>query len=183
MKPPLNSRFQAVATIIIAVFVVYASIIATLNFLNTPRIGYVNSSVVMEQYPAAVAARNSLNAQLTSWGKNLKTLEGELKALNQGILAQEPTMDSRVLGEKQEEMKRKQQDYARYNRAVQEKAVQLEQSLMQPVYEEINAGMKSFGEKEGYAIIFGTVAGGNILFAQDAVDLTDEFLAYSGVGM
>jgi hypothetical protein len=38
--------------------------------------------------------------------------------------------------------------------------------------------MKSFGKERGYDIIFGTVSGGNILYGEDAVNITNEFLKY-----
>lgn len=163
---------------ITTVVVIYAAVIATLNFLNTPRIGYVNSAILLEKYPGAIAARDSLNAQLEKWNRNVKTLEEELNALNREMIARADKWDTKTLKEKKKALEKKQQDYLRYSRAVQEKAVKLEQELMQPVYDEINAYMKDFGKTYGYDMIFGTLAGGNILYAREAVDLTDDFLTY-----
>ena len=178
MAPVTRNRFEKFAFIIIAACVLYASVISTLNFIATGKVGYVNSNLMLENYPGAIAAREKLNAQMTEWQENIKTLEAELSQLSQELVDKGKKLDKKTLAEKNDALKKKQEDYLRYTRAIQEKAATLEQELMQPVFDEINVFITDYGEEEGYAIIFGTLSGGNILFAQDAADLTDEFLAY-----
>ncbi|RMF60083.1 MAG: OmpH family outer membrane protein [Calditrichaeota bacterium] len=178
MKRIPKFPFEKAIIILTAVVVVYAAVISTLNFVTNPKIAYVNSAILLEKYPGAITARDSLNAQIERWSQNVKTLEKELEQLNSELITQAEKWDKKTLKKKQGVIKKKRQDYARYSRAVQEKAARLEQELFQPVYTEINAYMKDFGDKEGYEIIFGTLAGGNILYGRDAVNVTDEFLAY-----
>lgn len=183
MKKQQKSGYEKYAIIFTAVAVVYAAVIGTLNFLQTPKIGYVDSSVLMEKYPTAIEAREKFDARMSEWNQNIKTLESEINKLNQEMVADAGKWKKNTLKEKKETLQKKQQDYVRYSRAIQEKAAKLEQELMQPVYAEINAYMKDFGDDAGYEMIFGTLAGGNILFAQDAVDLTKDFLAYAKAKM
>jgi outer membrane protein len=164
----------------IAILTIYAAVVAaTLTFFRSPKIGYVDSATLLQQYKGAAAAKGKLDKELEEWQKNVKTLETELAQLNQEILKASEKWDRQQRSRKKEEFEKKQTDYARYSRAVNEKAVKREQELMQPVFDELNAHIKDFGHQHGYKIIFGTVAGGNILYGQEATDITGEFLAYA----
>jgi outer membrane protein len=85
------------------------------------------------------------------------------------------------LAQKEEVMKKKQSEYARYRNAINEKAQQTENEIFQPVYADINAKIADFSKAKGYDIVFGTVSGGNILYGDKAVDLTDKFLEFTQV--
>lgn len=162
----------------IMVLTLYAAIIASIDHFAVPKIGYINSSVLLEKYEGAVAARKQLDAEGEKWQANIKTLETELASLNKTFVEENAKWGKKARTEKQAELQKKQDEYVRYKRAVTEKAAKLEQELLQNVYAELNAQVESFGKRNGHQMILGTVAGGNILYAQQAVDLTEAFLAY-----
>ncbi len=163
---------------IAAVLIIYAAVIGTLTYFKTSKIAYVDSSILMEKYPAAQKAREEMNKKSEEWRKNIQTLETELNELNQEMVQNASKWSRVTLQQKQEKMQQKQQEYARYSRAINEKAQQLQNELFQPVYTELNAKLSEYGKAKGYDIIFGTVSGGNIVYADKATDLTDKFLEY-----
>ena len=146
--------------------------------MSSTKIGYVNSSILLERYEGAKEAREKIDKQTGEWQANIRTLEAELSQLNKDIVAKSNEWDKETLESKQEALKDKQEEMLRYSRATAERKSRLERDLMQPVLDTLNAYMKDFGQQRGYDIVFGTVAGGNILFAQESRDLTHEFLAY-----
>ena len=87
--------------------------------------------------------------------------------------------DKKALVQKQEVFKKKQIDYARYSKAINEKAMKLEQEIFQPVYDKLNLAIKEFGNEKGYSIILGTMDGGNILYAENSSNITNNFLEYA----
>lgn len=165
--------------LLVAVLTVYAASLATISVLNSPQLGYVNSSALLEKYPAAIAAREKIKKQTEEWHQNIKTLELELGQLNQDLIENNQEWDKATRKSKQENFAERQKEFLRYNHVAKEKAAKLEQELMQPVLDELNRRMNAFGDEHGYDIIFGTVNGGSILYAQRAVDLTDQILAYA----
>jgi outer membrane protein len=176
---------ELVATVIKGVLVVavlYAATLATILYTKSTKIGYIESSVLMKKYPAAVKARQEFDQKTEEWKKNIQTLETELNQLNQDMVAHASKWSRAELAQREETMKKKQQDYARYRNAINDKAQQTENDIFQPVYTDINAKISEFGKAKGYDIIFGTVAGGNILYGDKAVDLTDRFLEYTQNG-
>jgi outer membrane protein len=161
--------------------VLYAAVISTLNFIGTPKVGYIDSSKLMEKYPPAITAREEFNKKSLAWKENTKTLEDELVKLNQELLENSGKWNKNIIDEKQEKIKQKQMEYSRYGKAINDKAAELEKELFEPVYTELNNKINEFGSNKGYEIIFGTLAGGNILYANNATDLTEEFLSYASV--
>ncbi|MGH7596454.1 MAG: OmpH family outer membrane protein [bacterium] len=164
--------------LLVSILTVYAASLATISVFNSPRLGYVNSSTLLEKYPPAISAREKIKKQTEEWQQNLKALELELGQLNQDLIENNQEWDKATRKSKQEDFAKRQKEFLRYNHVVKEKAAKLEQELMQPVLDELNHCMKEFGDEHGYDLIFGTVTGGNILYAQRAVDLTDQILTY-----
>jgi outer membrane protein len=151
---------------------------ATIDKISTPKIGYIDSSILLQKYDGAVEARQKLEKETSEWRENIQTLEKELNDMNQDMIKKGATWSRSALKKKKEALEKKQQDYVRYSRAVSEKAAKREQELMQEIFDELNALIKDFGKEQGYDIIWGTVAGGNILYGREGRNLTEQFLDY-----
>lgn len=172
------SNYKSKLYYVIIVLCLYSAVIATFNYLSSPKIGYIDSSKLLEQYPAAKKAREEFNSKSITWQENVKTLETELIKLNKELLENSNSWSKQFISERQEEIKKKQLEYNKYGKAISEKASELEKKLFEPIYTEINNKVNEFGSEKGYQIIFGTLAGGNILYGNNNNDLTSEFLTY-----
>jgi outer membrane protein len=161
--------------------VLYAATLATILYTKSTKIGYIESSVLLQKYPAAVKARQEFDQKTEEWKKNIQTLETELNQLNQEMVTNASKWSHAQLAQKEEVMKKKQSEYGRYRNAINEKAQQTENEIFQPVYADINAKIADFSKAKGYDLVFGTVSGGNILYGDKAVDLTDKFLEFTQV--
>jgi len=51
--------------------------------------------------------------------------------------------------------------------------------VSQQIWDRLNANINEYGKAQQYKIILGTQGGGNIMFADDSVDLTAEVLEYA----
>ena len=172
-------KYQRIFILAFAVVALYTASMSTFNFLRTQKVGYINNAILMEKYPGALKARDQLNKKTDEWKKNIQSLESELTLLNQEVIDNAGKWDKRLIAAKEDSIKQKQTEYARYSRAISGKTAQTENELFQPIYSELNTKISDFGKREKYDIILGTVAGGNILYAHDATDLTEKFLAYA----
>ncbi len=165
--------------IIAIILAVIAIAFSAYTYLNSPKIRYIDSSVMLEKYNGAIKAREDFETKSNAWTENIQVLETELNKMNEEIVADGSKWGKKKLADKKKDLDKKGREYAKYRRAIEDKASKLENDLMQPVYDELNSLLEEFGEKKGYDIIFGTVSGGNILHANRKVDITTDFIKYA----
>lgn len=155
-----------------------ALIFSIYQFNGSPKIAYVESNVLLAEYSESKEAREEINTKIEEWQANINTLNGELETLNTELVENAEGWSTSKREEHLGKMQQKQQELGRYNAAVNKKASELETELMEPIYASINSRMKAFGKEKGYKIVFGTVQGGNILYGDEAVNVTWEFINF-----
>ena len=82
----------------------------------------------------------------------------------------------KILKLKQELLGNKQQQINGYQEAIQKKIQEEDKKVTQTVINDINDYIKEYGKNHGYKIIFGASGGGNIMYADESTDLTEEIL-------
>ena len=160
-------------------FSILAVIIAIALYFKIPKIGYIDSAILMQQYRGAIQASELFNEEKEEWENNIITLETELNELNKEFIEKGTNWDQNTIQEKKKKLEDKQKEYYKYRTAIEEKAAKRENELMQPVFDQLNADIADFAKKHNYDIILGTVTGGNILYGTKAKDLTERFLDYA----
>ncbi|GGF27937.1 hypothetical protein GCM10011383_44550 [Hymenobacter cavernae] len=70
----------------------------------------------------------------------------------------------------------KEQQLQQYREAIQQKAVAEQQRLDKETLDEINAYLKQYGKEKGYDFILGATEQGNIVYAAEGKDITEEVL-------
>jgi outer membrane protein len=140
------------------------------------KVGFIRSGVVLEKFKGSQKAKETFQKESEEWNKNIKTLEDEFKKLEEEYLTNRNKLSGEEKKKKEELLGKKQQDYIRYAQAIRDKSAKRENELMEPVFKEINAFLEEYGKEHGYAIVFGTVTGGNIVYGANAIDLTDEII-------
>ena len=176
-KNRLSGR-DAVATIGVWVLAGAALLFAVLAWVQAPRVGYVDTSVLLQQYSGAQEARAAFEQRSQEWQGNVQTLQAELGELNARLTNDAGRLGPDNTATLQDSIRTKERELARYAQAVSGRRAELEQSLMEPVLAELNARIQDFGSEEGYDLVLGTLAGGNILYADERHDLTEELLTY-----
>ncbi len=160
-------------------FSVLAVIIAVAIYLQIPKIGYIDSAILMQQYRGAIQASELFNKEKEEWENNIITLETELNELNREFIEKGANWKENTIQEKKKRLEDKQKEYYKYRTAIEEKAAKRENELLQPVFDQLNADIADFAKKHNYDIIWGTLTGGNILYGTKAKDLTERFLDYA----
>lgn len=119
---------------------------------------YINPVKIIEAYHGSAPRRQELAQKNQAWQANLEALSKELEALPAGKRAA------------------KEQEFLRYRDAVQQQAQAENVRLQQAVLVEINAYIKQYGKEHGYQFIFGATDQGNIVYAAEGTDITEEVL-------
>ncbi len=128
--------------------------------------GYKRTKVVRADFEQKAKTLNSnVDSLMTDWQNELKVYEKERSS-----------MSKKELGLKQELLGNKQQQISSYQQAIQKQIQEEDQKATQTVINDINDYVKEFGKNNGYRIILGASGSGNIMYASDQADLTQEVL-------
>lgn len=160
----------------IAVIALAASVFSFFYFQSRPELVYVDVNKLLEGYKRTQTERESFNKKsailkanadslVTDWQQELKDYEKERASLTK----KEQELRQKLLANKQQQVNN-------YQQAIQQKIREEDRKITQTVINDINDYVKEHGKKKGYTIIFGAGGSGNIMYADQASDLTDEIL-------
>ena len=142
-----------------------------------PKIAYVQSGYLLSNYQGFKDASLAYQQKSMQWQANIDTLTSELGVLRQKYQRDLPELSSKEKELSMELIKTKEQQLKQYRLGIQQKATQEDQEMTANVVQEVNAFLKEYGERRDYQIIFGATDMGNIVYAREAIDLTEEVLA------
>lgn len=137
---------------------------------------FVNSGKLLAEYKGMQQAQAEFEKKSTVWKANVDTLASEVQNAIQDYeksLAQ--------LSDKEKELSRqliqsKQQQLGQYQQAMQQKAAEEEQALTKTVLADVNAYLTDYGKEHGYKMILAATDAGNIVYAENGIDVTDDVL-------
>lgn len=162
------SGITALAVIVIIVLQVVKS--------GSGKIAYIETNVLLQKYEGFKKAQAEYQKKAAVWKANSDTLvkswEAELKKYEKeraGMSAKERELKEQLLGNKQQQI-------SNYREAMQKKSKDEEQNMMQTVYNEVNDFVSKYGKSKGYKYVLGANGTGNILYADQAENITDKVL-------
>ena len=128
--------------------------------------GYNRTKIDREAFnKKASAMKANVDSLMTDWQNELKTYEKE-----------RASMTKKELELKQQLLQNKQQQIGNYQQAIQKQIQEEDQKMTQTVINDINGFITDYGKENGYKIILGAKGDGNIMYAQEASDLTQTIL-------
>ena len=143
---------------------------------SAPKIAYAETSVLLSEFSEAIKARKQFEASQIEWDANLKRLNDTLNA----SMARMKTDYDRAKPSGRDSMRaalqQSNEDLQRYSAAVKKLAQDKEKELMDPIIKKMNGYLSQWGKEHGYSMILGTMAGGNILQANQNLNLTSRIL-------
>ncbi|TMM52151.1 OmpH family outer membrane protein [Maribacter algarum] len=160
----------------IAVLALIASVASYFLLQSNSELVYVDVNKLLEGYNRTMAEREAFAKKTKVLKANVDSLvtnwQSELKAYEK----ERASMSKKEVELKQELLNNKQQQLNNYQQAIQKQIQEEDQKMTQTVVNDINDYVKEYGKNHGYPIIFGAGGSGNIMYAEDASDLTSEVL-------
>lgn len=176
-----NTQSNTNLIIIMLITLVLAVVISFLlcKYISpSPKIAYVDTAKLMVGFNEAARIDRELKEEDDKWKKKLKELKDSLAA-HLDLMGKE--YDNANLKRKkdlQTMLSIHNQNVNNFREANQKKMENLKQEKLQTVFSKMNLFMSEYGKKHNYSIIFGTVAGGSILFGnQKGYEITSEVIA------
>ena len=161
-------------TIGLFVIVIVLQSISLYNTFFKSAVVYVDSNQLLENYEGMKVARQAFQQKASQWQANIDTLKVELDREISKYEAEKKSMSSKERELNEKLIGTKQQQFIDYQKGIQQKSQQEDYEMTQQVLTEVNAFIEDYGKKNGYDMILGANSSGNIVYAEDYLDITDE---------
>ncbi|MDE7374491.1 MAG: OmpH family outer membrane protein [Odoribacter sp.] len=144
---------------------------------GTARIVYINTDTLMNQYLLAIELneaflkkqeerRTELNVKAKSLDQEVNEFQRKLQ--NNGFLSEARAIDARdQLVVKQENLRRLQEELI-------EKTAREQSELNKQLFDKLTVFLSEYNKEKGFDIVLSTQLGGNVLFAVDGYDITQD---------
>jgi outer membrane protein len=154
------------------------NVFLTIKVFNNdkPKIAFVKSSQLVAQYNGFLTATKSFQSKSAIWQANMDTLKKELQVEVAKFENSKPGLSQKEKELSLEVISGKQQQLRQYQEGIQQRAQQEDQVMTQQVLAEVNAFVNEYAKKNGYDLILGANESGNIVYAEDIYDITEDVL-------
>ena len=137
---------------------------------------YVDVNKLIEGYKKTAVAKAEFEKKANMMKANVDSLTGEWQKELMSYEKERAAFSPKELKLKEELLANKQQQLNGFQESVQNQIQMEDKKITQTVINDINDFVKEYGEKHSYKIIFGASGGGNIMYADQSADLTEEIL-------
>ena len=141
-----------------------------LHFTHEQKVAYVDSAELLAKYQGMIDARQAYQQQAEVWQANIDTLQQEIQIVQVRYNEQ----GSPAANHLEKELKAKQEQLVHYQRVVQKKATQEDQQMTEKVLVQVNTLIEEYGKQHDYRIILVANGSGNIAYAAEGANLTEE---------
>ena len=152
------------------------SVISLFDLSNKSELVYVDVNKLVDGYERTAIERSKFEEKATQFQANVDSLLGNWQKELQAYEKERSKMSKKEIELKQELLANKQQQISSYQQAIQQQIAEEDQKATQTVINDINDYIKVYGEKHNYKVIFGASGSGNIMYADEVTDLTQEVL-------
>lgn len=164
--------FHAIGVLSLCIAIFLAIKVYSLN----SRIAYVDSARLLNEYKGMIEAKEAFRLKATAWQANIDTLSKEAQQQIASFQKESVRMTKRERELSQELISAKQKELLQYKQALNLQAQDEDQKMTSAVVAEVNVFLSEFGKSRGYTIIM-AATNGNIAFADEQIDVTNEVLA------
>ena len=161
-----------------------AIIVAMVALVLTVILGRSNSKVaffrtgsVIEKYVGTKDAKALAQKKTAEYQMQYDTLKIEYDLMVKDYKTQSQKKSGLGNDKLQKEIQNRYEKLSKMEQLIQEKISNSEQQAMVGVLNQINAYSKTYCEKRNIKLLLGTTASGNIMYGDDAIDVTDDFVS------
>lgn len=146
-------------------------------FFPKPKIAYIDSGKLLIAFSESAKIQNELKAEDEKWQTDLKKLQDSLKVAVDNMSKEYDNATPARKKELQDNLSARNQQINNFRQANMRKMDEMQQKKMSGVVEKVNIFVAEYGKKKHYSVILGTGPGGNIIFGNQAYDITDKVVA------
>jgi outer membrane protein len=167
---------KGINTVILSFLVFAVAILYFLHFRTDNEYVFIDAQKLVNGYKGMQVARKQYESKVSVWQANLDTLRLETESKIVEYEKKGKTMSARERELMEELINTKKSQYLEYQKAISENIQKEDQLLTSNVLEKVNAFIKQYGKEHGYTIILAATQYGNIAYAKEGIDITDDLL-------
>ncbi|MDA1335489.1 MAG: OmpH family outer membrane protein [Bacteroidetes bacterium] len=126
---------------------------------SAQKFGHINSQEILSNMPENAEMQASIESQTEELRTELTRMQQEFQTKLAEYQSKSATWPKAILEQKERELQSLEQGMQEFSVTAQNDLVQLEQSLLMPVIERIQAAIDEVGSENGFTYIFDTTAG------------------------
>lgn len=163
--------------ILLSLLIISVAILYYFHYSSpSPKVAYINSTKLITEYKGMQEAATAYQAKASVWQANIDTLQHELRTSVEKYEREKLSLSEKEKALTEELLMNKQKQLAEYQNAIQQKAQEEDQAMTQKIMEQVNAEVKAYGKEHKYDVIMAATHAGNLVYAEDALDLTEQIL-------
>jgi outer membrane protein len=139
------------------------------------KVVYIDTAKMLENVNDFKSLKEQILADKNKIKAKLDTLDLEFQNQLKSHEKASANMTTKEKGLSEQLLRNKQQQYAQYQQAVQEKLAQEERKKTQEILTKINAKIAEYGEEKGYNLIL-TSSNGTIAYGSKGVDISEDVI-------
>lgn len=150
-------------------------LLAVLSFnLNAAgKSAFINSKVLLEKSPQAIAANTELQKQFGEREQSLRNLAQSIQEMEQTYKSDSAVMSDEQKKKAEDNIIQNKRRFQFEQQSLKEDLQTKQRELLQQVQVSIKTVIQAYGKQQGYDFIF---TDSSIAYASDAVNITDEIL-------
>lgn len=144
------------------------------------KIGYVDSEVILQQFPESIKAQGELEAIVKGWRAQIDSLQQDLQSDYADYQKKAAMMKEAQKAEAQQKLVQKQQAAEEFNKQKFDRQngeiAQKQELIMKPVKEKIFKAIEGVAKEEGMSFVFDKTGEILLLYADNSFDITFKVL-------
>lgn len=156
----------------ILIIAIVISGIALYKAMHPLKIAYIRSAELIYSYDGMKESQKLFQTKKESGQANVDTLRIELERAFSAYTKDVSSLSAKDKKERQELLQHQEQNYLQYAQAMKEKEKKDENEMTQAVLNQVNSFTEQYAKANGFDIVLGTTNSGNLLYANESMDIT-----------
>jgi len=169
-----TSRILVIACLVFAAIALFTSIF---NFFNNPKIAFVRNQELVYGYAGMKDANKKYEEETKGWQATIDSLEKNFHIQLSKYNSTYTELNSKDKQSFEERLENQRLQLLKLKEAVGKKMEEKDLEITQKVLNQINSFVKEYAQKNGYKLIIGTTEDGNLMYADETLDVTDDVLS------
>lgn len=143
------------------------------------KVGFIDSDKIFSNYQKTQEVQQAFNREVQEISKQAREMKAEIDSLQKKLDQQSPMLSEAKRDEQNEVIQKKIGSYEAYvqsNWGPSGKISKLNEEYLKPIVDRVHGLVAEIAAEEGYTLIL-DAAGGNVVYGDKSLDLTDRVLA------
>ena len=151
--------------------------------VQAQRFALIDMEYILKQIPAYEQANTKLDASSKKWQSEVEALTAQAKSLYEDYQKTAKSLNATQKKQKEDAIVAKEKEASELRRKYfgnDGEMQKLQQSLMEPIQNNIYTAVKEIATRKGYSLVLDRASDTGIIFASPSIDISDEVLTKLG---